>query len=297
MRIAHLIIAHKEPDQVERLVKRITHADCDVFIHLDKKTALAEFGRLQRQPRVQFIRDRQLIRWAGYSFTRAILTGIKEVLEAGDYDFINLMSGQEYPLQSMEALLAFLGRHPGRTFMSYETPDSPWWQQNMSRVAHYHSTDFQFKGQYLLQSWINRLLPDRTFPLGYALYGGNCSMYWTISRACAQYVTDFMHQHPEVERFARYTWAPDEFLIPTILLNSPLRDQVVNNNLRYIDWSQGGPNPKFLGTGDLPALRRSPAFFARKFDIRQDSRILDQLDDMIAQGENMASLPVNLNYA
>lgn len=297
MRVAHLIIAHKEPDQVERLVKRLAHADCDVFIHLDKKTDLAGFRRLERLPQVHFIRNRQLIRWAGYSFTKAILTGMQEVLEAGDYDFINLMSGQEYPLHAMETMLAFLRRHPGRTFMSYETQDSPWWQQNMHRVAHYHSTDFQFKGQYLLQAWVNRLLPDRTFPLGLPLYGGNCSMYWTISRACAQYVADFLDQHPAIERFARFTWAPDEFLIPTILLNSPLRKNVVNDNLRYIDWSQGGPNPKVLGAQDLNALRGSAAFFARKFDIRQDSRILDQLDELIDHQENLETLPLKLNYA
>lgn len=297
MRVAHLIIAHKEPSQVERLVNRLAHADCDVFIHLDKKTDRAAFRRLERLPQVYFIRNRQLIRWAGYSFTKAILTGIAEVLEAGHYDFINLMSGQDYPLQPMDALLAFLGRHPGRSFLSYETQDSPWWQQNISRVAHYHSTDFQFKGQYQLQAWINRLLPDRTFPLGYPLYGGNCAMYWTISREGARYLTDFLQEHPVIARFARFTWAPDEFLIPTLLLNSPLAGQVLNNNLRYIDWSQGGPNPRFLGMEDLAALRCSPAFFARKFDIRQDSHILDQVDELIDTRENLANLPLKLIYA
>lgn len=281
MRLAHLIIAHKEPAQVERLVKRLSHEAGDVFIHLDKKSDLAAFSYLAGQQGVRFIRNRQSIRWAGYSFTKAILTGMKEVLEAGPYDFINLMSGQEYPIKPADALVDFLRNNLGHTFMSYEAEGSPWWQQNINRVEQYHSTDFNFKGQYQLQAWVNRVLPKRKFPLSYPLYGGNCAMYWTMSRACARYVVDFVDRHPALERFARFTWAPDEFLIPTILLNSPYRERVINNNLRYIDWSQGGPNPRFLTLRDLDKLKATDSFFARKFDIRQDSRILDQLDKVI----------------
>lgn len=281
MRLAHLIIAHKEPRQVERLVSRLSHATCDIFIHIDKKADQSAFHYLADRPQVRFIANRQRIRWAGYSFTKAILTGMKEVLAAGDYDFINLMSGQEYPLKPAAVLVNFLQQNQGLTFMSFEPAGSPWWQANMSRVEQYHSTDFRFKGQYQVQAWLNRLLPKRKFPLAYTLYGGNCAMYWTISKDCARYVVDFMDQHPEVERFARFTWAPDEFLIPTILLNSPHRGKVVNHNLRYIDWSQGGPNPRFLTLADQYKLMSSPDFFARKFDIRQDSLILDKLDAVL----------------
>ena len=281
MRLAHLIIAHKEPRQVERLVKKLVHPACDIFIHIDKKADQSAFAYLADRHPVRFIQNRQKIRWAGYSFTKAILTGMEEVLAAGDYDFINLMSGQEYPLKPAETMVRFFQNHLGTTFMSFEAQGSPWWQANMTRVEQYHSTDFDFKGQYQVQSWVNRLLPRRKFPLSYTLYGGNCAMYWTISKASAQYVVSFMDQHPDLEKFARYTWAPDEFLIPTILMNSPHREKVINNNLRYIDWSQGGPNPKLLTLADLDKLKNSASFFARKFDIRHDSLILDKLDEIL----------------
>lgn len=282
MRLAHLIIAYKEPGQVERLVSRVLHEACDVYIHIDKKTDLRPFLYLAQNKQVRFIKNRQLIRWAGYSFTKAILTGMQEVLASGEYDFINLMSGQEYPLKPVDTMMRFFEQHRGSTFMTYEAEGSEWWQQNISRVNQYHSTDLNFKGQYLLQRCINQLLPKRKFPFSYTLYGGNCAMYWTMSRTCARYVVDFMEQHPQMERFARYTWAPDEFLISTILLNSPHRDTVINNNLRYIDWSQGGPNPKVLTLQDLDSLQKTSSFFARKFDIRQDSQILDKLDELMA---------------
>jgi hypothetical protein len=294
MRIAHLIIVYKEPCQVERLVKSLSHEACDFFIHLDKKADLAAFAYLAKRDRVWFIQDRVLVRWAAYSFTKAIVNGLREILASGKpYDFINVLSGQDYPLQPAASLVAFLQHHRGATFMAYEQQGSPWWQQSMGRIEQYHSTDYKFKGQYQLQFLVNRLLPKRKFPLPYTLFGGNCSMYWTISRACAAYVVDFLDQHPGLQRFARFTWAPDEFLIPTIIMNSPHRNKVINNNLRYIDWSQGGANPKLLRAQDFASLQHSGCFFARKFDIHQDSRILDMLDERIAHQDQKIALSLS----
>jgi hypothetical protein len=282
MRIAHLIIAYKEPTQVARLVNALSHEDFDFYIHVDKKINQSAFGMLEKMDRVQFIKNRVLVRWAGFSFTNAIITGLREILASGvNYDFINVMSGQEYPIKPVASMIDFFHKNIGSTFMSYEQDGSPWWQEAMGRIEQYHTTDFKFKGQYKLQLLVNRIMPKRKFPLPYTLYGGNCSMYWTIDKACAAYVVAFLDQHPELLRFARFTWAPDEFLIPTIIMNSPFREKVINNSLRYIDWSQGGPNPKLLTMQDLNKLACSDSFFARKFDIQKDSVILDKLDEII----------------
>ena len=73
-------------------------------------------------------------------------------------------------------------------------------------------------------------------------------------RGAARYVVDFVDADARLRRFARLTWGSDEFLVPTVLLNSPLAASVRNNNLRYIDWSAGGANPKVMTHDDLPAL-------------------------------------------
>ena len=82
-----------------------------------------------------------------------------------------------------------------------------------------------------------------------------------------------------MRRFVKYTWAPDEYLIPTLVMNSPLRETVVADNYRYIDWSQGGSNPKILTVQDFEGLTKSDKLIARKFDIKIDTRILDMLDE------------------
>ena len=98
------------------------------------------------------------------------------------------------------------------------------------------------------------------------------------SLSCSSFIKD----NPKIRRFAKYTWAPDEFLIPTLIMNSPFRETVVPENYRYIDWSQGGPNPKIFTVEDFEALKKTNKLLARKFDIKIDTRILDMLDAMNA---------------
>ena len=95
--------------------------------------------------------------------------------------------------------------------------------------------------------------------------------------------------------FFRRVLIPDELFFQTILLNSPLRDRIVNDNLRYMDWSRPNvPLPAVLGTGDLPQLQQSPALFARKFDVTVDSAILDMIDERIL-GLTCATRPRQAN--
>jgi hypothetical protein len=71
---------------------------------------------------------------------------------------------------------------------------------------------------------------------------------------------------------------PDELFFQTIVLHSPFADTVVNDNLRYIDWSRR-PAPAILHAQDFPSLIGSGKLFARKFDANVDARILDMLDE------------------
>ena len=282
MRIAHLITVHKNPTQVERLLGALTHKDADFYLHVDKNVDIRPFAHLARLPRVQLTRTRVAVRWASYRFTEALLECTREILATGQpYDFINLLSGQDYPIKPVETIHQFLARHVGYSFLSFEGEDSRWWGHARSRIEQYHTTYYQFKGQYRLQSLLNKLLPKRRFPLPYALYGGPDGSWWTMSAACAAYFVEFVDGHPELRWFCRFTWGSDEFLPATILLNSPLKDTIINENYRYIDWSGGGANPKLLTMADVAALARSPKLFARKFDPAHDAEILDVVDQTL----------------
>lgn len=87
-----------------------------------------------------------------------------------------------------------------------------------------------------------------------------------------------MEEHPEFVRFFNLTWAPDEIVFQTILFASPFKSQMVNDNMRYIDWSGGGASPKTLNMDDRDAIAHSGKLFARKFNQDTDANILDWID-------------------
>lgn len=277
--MAHIIMAYKDPAQIERLVKKLSHPGFDFYIHVDTKFDLAPFEYIGNVERVYFIKNRIKIRWAGYSFTQGVFNSMQEVLDTGrQYDFISLMSGQDYPIVSTDAFYSFFEQRPGKNFLALEEFGSEWWKRAAIRIHKYHMTDFDFKGRYAVQSTLNAVLPDRRFPLGYTLYGSERATWWTITTECAKYLLKFIQENPKIKRFARFTWAPDEYLIPTLIMNSPFRELVIPENYRYIDWSQGGSNPKILTETDFEALKKSDKLLARKFDIRVNTGILDLLD-------------------
>lgn len=277
MKIAHLILAHKAPAQLGRLLRALAHPQAQCFVHLDRKADYQEFAELAQLPNVQFLRTRLDVRWGGYSLTQAALEGMREVLQLpGAFDVLNVLSGEDYPIKPLGAIQAYFEQHAGHSFVEYEAAGSPWWQANEGRVTHYHLTEFSFPGRYAVEKVLNRVLPRRQPPL--PLYGGNMGGWYALSREAATYLLHFLDTHPALPRFARYSWGSDEFVVQSVLLNSPLAGTVVNNNLRYIDWSAGGSSPKVLTQADLPALLASPRLFARKFDAARDAAVLDALD-------------------
>ncbi|QCR22499.1 beta-1,6-N-acetylglucosaminyltransferase [Pontibacter sp. SGAir0037] len=279
MRVAHLIMAHKEPAQVERLVKALLHDDADIYIHISTNSAIEPFEYLKLIDHVRLIQNRLDVRWGSYKFTKAIIESTREILQTGiAYDFINLISGQDYPIKPVDKIHKFLEAHIGRSFIYDEPEGSDWWSHAITRVEKYHTTNFEFKGQYRIQAFINWLLPKRKFPLPMELYGGSNSTWWTISIESAEYLVQFFDNHPELRRFAYFSWGSDEFLVATILMNSPYRDKMICHNYRYIDWSDGGAHPVILTTKDLAGIKASDCLFARKFDVQQDATILDRID-------------------
>lgn len=283
MRIAHLITVYKNPSQVERLIRAMTHDNFDFYIHLDGHVKMDEYAYLEKLERVYFIKNKIKVVWGGYSFTQAIINSIAEIINTGvEYGFINLMSSQDYPIKSVNQFYLYLKKYEGSSFVSYALPDEEaWWKETRTRLTHYNFNDYKFKGKYVVQRILNQIMPEREFPLPVKLYGSSCATWWTISTVCAQYIVDFMCTNKQLSAFMAHTWGGDEYLIPTLLMNSPHQHSIINDNLRYIDWSLGGARPKLLTINDLEALKQSTRFLARKFDPELDSEVLNKIDEFI----------------
>jgi len=279
MKMAFVIVAYKDPSQIERLIKKFSRDENDFYIHLDKKINISNFSHLEQMGQVYFIKSRVKVNWGGFGVTAGILNSLDEILKKGkNYDFISIVSGQDYLIKPIETFYSYLENNLGKNFIFFEDPGDEWWSHAITRINQYHMTNYGFRGRYRLQFFINRILPKRKFPLPYKMYGGPCATFMTITSSCARYVIDFITAHKKVKRFSEFAWGTDEFLIPTIIMNSNFKNTVVNDNLYYIDWSKGGSSPKIFTADDFDALKETDKFLARKFDIKVDTHILDLLD-------------------
>lgn len=279
MKLVHLIMAHNQPPVAElaRLVRKLRHPDAVLYIHYDLKfdlTPVQDF--FAGDTDIFFVKNRVKVGWATYSMIEATANSFREIMQDfPQLDYLNLLSGQDYPLRPVEQFHAYLEQHPGKAFM-HTLDVRTEWKEAISRVTQYHLDSLDIPGKYFIQGWMNRILPERRMP-GNMIPVGR-SQWFTISGKHVRYILETLEQNKALVRFFKLSWAPDEMLFQTILYNSAYRKDMVNDNLRYIDWSEGNKNPKLLTSEDLSPMLQSGKFFARKFSAAKDAAVLDMLD-------------------
>jgi Core-2/I-Branching enzyme len=284
VRYAYIISAYRNLEQVTRLVRRLDSKNACFLVHVDRKTDDRAYRALVESvrdfPSVGFL-ERHTCHWGGFGHVRATLKGIDELIRRDtSFDYVTLLTGQDYPIKPNEQIERFFVMQSPNSFMAFSPLPSDSWSPRggLDRIEKWH---LRLYGHHL------GLPVKRRFPARLRPYGGGA--YWCLSRACIEYVAAFVERRPDVISFFRNVDIPDEIFFQTILLNSMLRDTIVNDNLRYIDWTRGR-RPAILDIRDLEALRASPKLFARKFDVNQDEMILDLIDRHLLQPQGGTAL-------
>ena len=276
MNIAYLILVHNQPLQIKRLVERLSGTGVCFFIHVDKKTDITDFYKALNLPEVYFIKKRVKVYWGAYSIIQATLNGFNEIVQSGiNYDVVNLLSGQDYPLVSNEYIADFFSKNKGNAFMEYYSIEQEW-KEAIPRLQKYYLTNYPFSGSYRVEKFMNKYLPDRKPPKNIEFVGR--SQWFSIGMDHVMYILQYLKKHPALVHYFQFTWGSDEFVFQTILYNSPFKHTMVNNNLRYIVWPKGQASPKTFTIKDADNLLHSNKLFARKFNAQIDKEIFDFLD-------------------
>lgn len=173
-------------------------------------------------------------------------------------------------------MMQFLGDNQGKAFMEFY-PIYQEWKEAIPRLEKFHLTNFNFPGVSFLEGLLNKLVAKRVPPQELTFVGR--SQWFTITIEQIDYILNYLKSHSAIRRFFALTWGSDEIVFQTILYNSKFREQMCNDNLRYIDWTEGGSSPKILTLQDATEIANSRKFFARKFDMKIDSEILDWIDE------------------
>jgi hypothetical protein len=95
-------------------------------------------------------------------------------------------------------------------------------------------------------------------------------------------VMAYTEREPSLLKRLRLTFCADEIYFQTILLNSPFKEKIVNNNLRYIDWTRRNGNfPAILDESDFQSLAHSDKVFARKFEFPVSEKLKQMINENV----------------
>lgn len=219
MKIAYIILSHKNPAQLVRLISKLQNGNTSFFIHIDKKTDNRIYGqivsRFDSTSNVYFLKRYKCF-WGNFNIVKATIEGIKRVVKTGiRFDYTMLISGQDYLIKSTKQIEEFLQRNEGKEFIDFFSLNSSnkWNGQDydgLNRTRYWH---FRFRNKHFY-------LPiKRQFSRGFhQAYGG--SQWWCLSRECIEYINDFISQNHEFVNYFKHTSIPDETFFQTIVLKS-----------------------------------------------------------------------------
>lgn len=274
MRIAHLILAHKNPDQLEMLVKALQHPSFHIFIHVDAKADQSAFEFLVKYPNLSFVKKRTKIYWAGYGTIQGTLNGFEEIIPL-NFDYINVLSAQCYPIKTADQIHDFFAANNGTEFITCESIEDTW-KEAASRVENYHLINFRIPGKYRLEKVMTAVLPKRKPPFGFKMVGR--ANWFALTNHAADFIMKFQQEKKAWVRYFKLCWGADEFFFSSILYNTEFKSNI-KPNLTYVDWSviEEKGHPKILDSGDFDKIMQSDKLFARKFDIKRDVAIVERI--------------------
>lgn len=288
MKCAFLILAHTDPKQLRRLVHTLDHPGFDFFIHLDKKSDLRDYGfdsYSLHHSTLTVLQKRYRIRWGDISIVKATLALYRSAMATDNYDRFVTLSGQDYPILPNDVLAEKLS-----------TPCVEWIMGNILEPKEYHKVErFYFwklgrykKGFTLLFSALG-IRKNRYITVGQEKWDIYFAPQWhALSSECVAYILNTLEAHPYILKYFKYAYAPDELLIPTILLNSSeFRARALasafpegahynqKTALHYINYE---PYVEILRENRYSDIMSSQKLFCRKVKTGESDQLMDMID-------------------
>jgi hypothetical protein len=279
MTIAYLIMGHRNPGQIIKLMSALRDSPSFFVIHIDKRADDSVYAPLRdyaaHDPDV-FLTKRIRCYWGGFGIANATIECIKMVVKTNrDFDYAILLSGQDYPIKSTGQIVAFFQKNKGNEFIESFALSKP--NRWSDYGGHYQAMNRVQYWTFFIRGRTFHVRLRRKFPVGFEPHGG--SQWWCLSKECIFYIESFIRKNPGFVRYFKQVFIADECFFQTIISNSAFRDRIVDDHLRYIDTEHPNPDvPRTLETSDFESLRRSPKIFARKFDPDRSKECLDLID-------------------
>lgn len=310
MKICYSIQTHKNSEQIYRLVSTLKKlSNCQVIVSHNSSGCDLDLTPLQRLPEVEVLYSKR--GRGNFSIIQGYLDIIDWLFKHNiDFDWLINLTGQDYPTQPLSQLENFLAETTHDGFLEHFevfSEQSHWsiregssrylykywhffrelpeWQKellNHTKVVNYIQPFFRINFPGTIGIGVRRSSP---FNQIFFCYGG--SYFCILSKKCIQFLHNFSQDNLDIVNYYKNTYVPSESFIQTALVNSQLFN-LSSDYKRYANFHKSRNGyADILTSKDYPSLINDNIYFARKFDIYQDSKILDMLDTRIVNSNSL----------
>ncbi len=277
METSFIILTHSDPAQVARLARDLGPVG-RAFIHVNAESDVA-FFREAVGGDASFVEERVRVQWGTCSLLDAILSSLREALQRSDSSRFVLLSQSCRPIRTAQAIRDFFradseSEYIGLRRMRSYGVDRWRLSYDMERNALPARLQRGIAGKLFRRTGLAVPALDWRMGLGGMVAAKGC-LWWALTRLACEHLLREIDSRPELMRYARSLFGPEEIIPHTVMLHSPFAARI-RHHLTYEDWSQRGPSPKWLAASDIAALQSrdfqwrddygcGEALFARKF--------------------------------
>lgn len=308
-----IILAHKNPKQILRLIHRLDDGESYFYIHLDMNVDIGPFvTEFTDQSKVRFVEKREKGTWGDIGIVKATINSMNEILADKRKGYCILLSGQDYPLKNNVSINSFLDLYKGTDFIDLLPAEEVWPQKWYSRLNFYKIKLSDNRGDFVsipslfqndfyslscLKNFIKGvssknglhflsiaaiLITKKRKPIhGIQPFGG--SQWWALCIETVTKIIKFIDENPDYVKYHTYTLLPDEIFFHSIVKHLASSDKSVriSESVTYVNWKRKNCDlPVTFNYSDIDELTYLPEskLFARKFDTDFNEEILTLLD-------------------
>lgn len=281
-RHAYMIMCHNNFELLKKLLILLDDERNDIYLHVDKKannfdsvsiSSMVKHAQLMIIKRVQ-------VNWGGYSLIKVELLLLEQAVKK-NHSYYHLLSGVDLPLKTQDEIYKFFEDNAGNEFVAIDNSTETggeffdrigqyhFLQDYIGRTSGYKSALLEFFESKLIS--VQKLLHiNRKILIYKKIYKG--SNWFSITHDFAIFL---LSKKKEIKKNFGFGLCADELFLQTVIMESPFRNRIVNDCLRYIDWERG--KPYIFSIEDYERLLSCGKLFARKFDYDTKPEIIEHI--------------------
>ncbi|QMU59600.1 MAG: glycosyl transferase [Boseongicola sp.] len=268
--IAYILLCHKDPDAIIAQAERLTATGDKVAIHFDARSPRSDFEMLQAalstNSNVVFSRKRHRCGWGEWSLVGATLSALDTALAAyPKVTHFYMLSGDCLPIKTSQYVHDYLDENDADFIESFDFFESDWiktgFKEERLIYRHWFNERSQANRFYAAFNLQKRLGLKRRIPADLQIMIG--SQWWCLRRRTVEAVVEFIRRRPDVLKFFKTTWIPDETFFQTLVSHLVPETEIKRRTPTFLMFTDYGMPVTFYND-HFDLLLAQDFLFARK---------------------------------